>query len=693
MTRAARFGLRILGCVALTVPLSVEAQLPTNITVVTAATTSGVPRITLRWITPTGNPAFDIYRKTMSDGLTVGTPWVQIATGVSSAQSNYADSTVSAGQGYEYKIDTHGSYDRYQYVESGVDVPMVETRGTVVLVVDNTHTAALSNELSRLTQDFIGDGWQVIRHDVAPASASASIKATIQADYNANPSNVKAVFLFGHLPMVMSGYYARDGHASRAHPADAYYGDMNGAWTDTSMNYPGANVPGDGIFDQNTIPSTNMALQVARVDLNNLTLFSKTEEELLRQYLDKNHRFRNRQFDIQQRAFIQDALGYDYYGHWPCYVAVFGPSNVETTAWKSWRDPAYAFGTGWGSGSAQGPSQAITTTDLSQGCDQTTFGTISCSYIDNWEQANSVIRGLGATLNYGLGCLCEGSFEGAKGDFHRMAMGEEIGASLLWVQRMNPGNAYVSDTLQGDPTLRLQYVAPATGLSAVNTSGTVALAWATSRDAVLGYHVYRATSMTGAFMRLTSNWVQNLSYQDTNPPASCVYMVRAVAETTNASGSYFNPGQGAFVTYDGVGAPPGAASGVSASHGTLANEVHVNWNAVPGAARYEVWRARTETETAWAKAMNTVGTTNYDDTLAEQGTPYYYRVRGANDYGVGAFSPSDGGWWSSGVLWRRYSGASRPPGRTPTGCSGPIRWAARIGRCGGATRRTSPRRS
>ena len=83
-------------------------------------------------------------------------------------------------------------------------------------------------ELSRLEQDLAGDGWTVLRHDVprtavnpantnssvwaARAGELASLKALIKADYNADPSNVKAVFLFGHLPVPYSGNLNPDGH-------------------------------------------------------------------------------------------------------------------------------------------------------------------------------------------------------------------------------------------------------------------------------------------------------------------------------------------------------------------------------------------------------------------------------------------------------------------------------------------------
>src|SRR5690606_29559346 len=108
-------------------------------------------------------------------------------------------------------------------------------------------------------------------------------------------------------------------------PADMFYGDMDGSWTDNSVNSVQTqntnpadaaritNKPGDGKFDQSSPPSA-IELQIGRVDLANMpgrttwggpaTLASETE--LLRQYLNKDHAFRHRTMNVQRRAIIGD---------------------------------------------------------------------------------------------------------------------------------------------------------------------------------------------------------------------------------------------------------------------------------------------------------------------------------------------------------------------------------------------------
>ena len=100
------------------------------------------------------------------------------------------------------------------------------------------------------------------------------------------------------------------------------------------------------------------------------------------------------------------------------------------------------------------------------------------------------------------------------------------------------------------PTLRSHYVAPATNVTASVESGKVKVGWQASPDpAVSGYHVYRAASPDGPFTRLTAQPLPDgaTTFNQTGtPPDRFVYMVRAVKLQTTASGSYFNPSQGAF---------------------------------------------------------------------------------------------------------------------------------------------------
>ncbi len=192
--------------------------------------------------------------------------------------------------------------------------------------MDQTPIDALATNLTQLKQHLVRDGWKVIRRD-APRHDDATwasntnniavIKGWITNDYNADPTNTKAIYIVGHVLIPFSGWLNPDGHGPRPFPADAYYGSIGETnWTDTTVNqtnnpywtYP--NVPGDGIFDQNTLPK-NQFLGVGRVDLANMPAFNttnvagvppKSETDLIKQYLNKNHGFRNKTFELAGRS-------------------------------------------------------------------------------------------------------------------------------------------------------------------------------------------------------------------------------------------------------------------------------------------------------------------------------------------------------------------------------------------------------
>ena len=97
----------------------------------------------------------------------------------------------------------------------------------------------LAAELTRLEQDLAGDGWTVMRRDVSRTDSPANIKAIIKGVYSADQANVKSVFIFGHVPVPYSGKLNPDGHPDHlgAWPADVYYGDMDGSWTDSTVDF------------------------------------------------------------------------------------------------------------------------------------------------------------------------------------------------------------------------------------------------------------------------------------------------------------------------------------------------------------------------------------------------------------------------------------------------------------------------
>ena len=563
---------------------------------VSAAVQTAPARITLTWAPDASATGYTIHRKALH-----GTSWMQLAN--LGNVNSWSDLAVANGNSYEYSVlkTTSAGYQGTGYIYAGLNAPMTEARGKMVLIVDNTHAAALAPELERLRQDLVGDGWTVIRHDVARTASPVTIKNLIKADYYADPANVKSVFLFGHVPVPYSGNFTPDGHPDHqgAWVADTYYGDMDGIWTDATVNNGSAhkpwnrNVPGDGKFDQSSLPS-DVELQVGRVDLSNLTCYAnktpaRSELDLLRAYLNKHHAFRHGQIQLNRRGLVCDNFG-ERDGEafaatgWRTFAPLFGGDNhVQApygTYFTTLKDQAYLWSYGTGGGSwytcnGVGGSDDFALTDI-----KSVFTTYLGSYFGDWDNESNFLR-----ASLGSGYVLATAWGGRPHwFFHHMGLGETIGHSAKINQNNSYGGLYAAQnygtrnvhvTLLGDPALRLHPVLPPSNVSARSGSG-VTVSWSPSTDANLqGYVVYRAASVQGPFTRVSgSGFVAGTSFLDANGAAGQVYMVRAVKLEQSGSGTYYNPSQGIFATAD-AGEPNPPEPAPPSSFATFVSD---DWN-------------------------------------------------------------------------------------------------------------------
>lgn len=538
---------------ALLFPSALAAQVASDVAVqVSAAVQKTPPKITLTW-PGKSTTGFTVYRKDPA-----AASWGSSVAALPGTATTWADSSVAAGVPYEYWVSTASGASGY--VASGIELPLVESRGKVVLIVEATYAADLSGELARLEQDLAGDGWVVLRHDVARTETVPNVKALITAEYTQDPAGVKAVFLFGHVPVPYAGAIAPDGHGDHygAWPADMYYGDMDGIWTDT-QDFPSTvagrqhNTVGDGKFDQSSAPG-DIELQVGRVDLADMPSFApKTELDLLRQYLDKDHNFRHRITTAQRRGLIDDNFGY-FGGEafassgWRNFSAFFGAANVAELDWFSTLDTqSYLWAYGCGGGWYQGASGVGSTSNFAATDTKAVFTMLFGSYHGDWDTTDNFLRAPLATTTWGLTDAWAGR---PAWYFHHMGIGETVGYgarlsqnnfSLYW----NGGYRSIHIALMGDPTLRMHVVAPPAGLSITPLAGGVALRWAASADPILGYNIYRASSPAGPFSRLNAAPVAGRSFGTGAPSGTSTYAVRAVALETG-SGTYFNASQAIF---------------------------------------------------------------------------------------------------------------------------------------------------
>jgi len=576
---------------------------------VSAVVQKSPAQITLVWPKDVNVGNCYIYKKLKTDGLF---PKKALAT-LTATDTSYVDKAVTVGVNYEYelvKTIKSNTYYGYGYISSGIEVPLAEARGKLILLYDKTFLPTLQTEIDRLLLDMTNDGWSVISHGVNTTDKVTDIHALIEGDYNADKNNVKAVFLLGHIPVPYSGgdtslkslYGARlnpiDQHIPQhegAWPADAYYGDMNGTWTDNTIIdtlgefIQNHNVPEDGKFDQDVMPA-DLVLQVGRVDMYDLPAFKPyTEQDLIKRYLDKDHAWRMGKIQMQERGFISDnfgTLGGEAFGAsaYKNFAPMFGAKNItDTGKWETTLSKySYLWSYGCGPGSFTVCSGISTTNDFAKDSLQTVFTTLFGSYFGDWNETDNYLRAPLASK----GLILTNCWNGRpQYQFHHMAMGDNIGYSMLIncnqytngfadytnyfrSEFMGSADRVAIVALMGDPTLRMHTVQPPSAVTLSHVKLVMTVNWTASPDpGVVGYYVYRSSGFGQPFTKVSTNLVSGTTFTDPNAlHGKNFYMVRAVKLQTSASGSYFNLSQGSMDTLSTDNLGTGIDNSLAAAH-------------------------------------------------------------------------------------------------------------------------------
>lgn len=645
-----------------------------------------VPHITLSWsLRQNANiTAQAVYRRLKGD-VNWGTPLATLTV----TDTTWADTTAAPGVEYEYWMRrTYTSISPNTaagYITAGYGLPLVENRGKMLLVVDATMEAPLGPEIAQLKRDLTGDGWTVVaisaprRDGVTDATAAADTKALIKAAYDADPANVKQVYILGHVPVPFAGNSAWDGHGnhSGAWSADGFYADMDGAWTDSTVNNSTTssvrltNVPGDGRLDQSTIPST-VEVGLGRVDLVNMQrapATNVTETQLLRRYLRKAHDFKFKQgayATTERRVLIRDGFGafgsegFMRSGWAWGFTGVGRPPEVtfdEAPSGNWWTQAAtnnYLMANGNGGGSYETCGSVGATADFGRRPFRAAFVSLFGSYFGDWDVTNNFMRAplAGNATGDGLGLCC---FWAGRPSFfmHTMATGDTLGGAFRTSMNSQistfsnplytPANFGGGGThlgLMGDPSLRLHVVAPPRHLVATSASGNVNLAWAASAESgLIGYHVYRATSVDGPFTRLTTIPSVTSAYLDATGSVGTAYtyMVRVLKMETVPGGTYENLslGEMATITVDGdASSTPANATSLAVVQNSSVN-AQLTWQDNSG----NETGFRIERKTGGAGIFVTLTTLGADAVSHTDAGPftnnetYYYRVVALNAAG------------------------------------------------------------
>ena len=545
----------------------------TNGMMLTAAADAASRRITLAWQYGQADlPA--IRRRVLGE-----TSWTTQA--VNYAPFRFTNSNLELGKRYEFDVGG-------QYLLAGLNAAPVEQRGKILLIVEHAAAKALARELETFQADLAGDGWSVIwtnvpRHDDrvwrANTNAIASIKSFVTNCYAADPAALKSILLVGHVPIPYSGFHNPDGHGGRTLPADGYYGDVDGIFTDARVNYTSGvsgvpesrhdNLVGDGKFDQYRYPPNSngearLELAVGRIDFAKLPAFkSQSEIDLLRRYLDKNHRYRHKRLVLPERitagTFFPTALNWEAYAQAAKLGSrMFGStpqSVVDGDPFLQGHSSVWGILCGYGLpyGIRGQPSAYHETAHMADPAKapRLLFASLFASYCVDFDYADNFMRAFLGAPDAGLVVTWfrPVSVENVPLAFETLGLGETVGSGFLRMINDNPARSahmtYLA--LLGDPTLRLQILAPP---SAVVARGNkkVDLSWTTSPEPGAQYFVYRSTNQReGPWKKLTTAPLAVARFADeAAPDGPKLYQVRALKLIETGSGTYTNLSQGAF---------------------------------------------------------------------------------------------------------------------------------------------------
>ena len=181
----------------------------------------------------------------------------------------------------------------------------------------------------------------------------------------------------------------------------------------------------------------------------------------------------------------------------------------------------------------------------------------------------------------------------------------------------------------------LHCTAPAAPAAPVVTAGNSAvsgkpmLTW-NAVDGATSYKVYRAAKEDGTYGLLGTTTATSYTNTGAKEGVTYYYKVTAVNDIGESEFSNIVSGQVKAVT------PKPAAPVVKIGNSATSGKPQLTWNAVTGAASYNVYRAAEENGSY--SLLGNVTVTNYTNTGAKAGVTYYYKVTAVNDSGESAYS-------------------------------------------------------
>lgn len=503
----------------------------------------------ISWIKDDGANGYQVYRKQRTD-----ISWGSIIADYPADSLRYTDCDMEDQAIYEYKIEKKlDASSGFGYITSGRLIPPTHFKGRCLVVIDKISYDLIRDDIDRYQRVIRSEGWKVINIIIERDSSAQFVKSEIYSTIE-KYGEIDRILILGHVAVPYSGNINPDGHNNHrgAWSADLYYGELDGAWTDesidnvTSSNASNHNIPGDGKYDQSRIPS-DIDIAIGRVDFHDLPAFDDDEYILLKKYIDKSIAYRTKKIQPLRRAILQDNFnfpeGFAQSGI-RSFSTMVGQDSIHYGTISRVFDQSYLWMYGAGGGSYTSASGILNTTNLAQDSIQAVFTMMFGSYFGDYDSKNNLMRSMLAS-GTALSCAWSGRPHWV---FHPMGLGADLGSCTLLSQNNNGlypngfGVRSVHVNLIGDPTLTSYVVAPPSNLIATeNSDGHVLVEWTSSPQIIDGYYLYRRGVDEIDFELINTGGVERF-YIDSCLVANetVEYLVRAYMLEQTPSGSFYN---------------------------------------------------------------------------------------------------------------------------------------------------------
>ncbi len=527
------------------------------------------PQIELQWIPRKDAAQHRIFKKE------IATPdWGQPLVVLDANTQSWLDTEVEIGKMYHYKVErTGGIRTGTGYLNAGIKVPPTFNNGIALIVLDTTALPRNNPYFLQYLDDLQKEGWQYRLIATNRNNTPPEVKQQIVAAYQQDVQRTNTLVLIGRVPVPYSGAVYPDGHGKNrgdhqgAWPSDPYYADMDGTWTDRSTTETSGadprnhNVPGDGKFDQYSIPQQQVELGTGRIDFANLSTFLQSELTLLENYFKKNHAFRVQQFVPEYRGLVQNKFGNlpEGFGQngLKNFTPMFGAEKVSYTKYSKLASESYIWAYAAGAGTFTGINGICSEQDLLYDSLQAVFMMHFGSFFGDWDHhEHNFLRAALAS-----GTVLTNCWAGRPNwFFYPMAMGKTIGYCTALSMNNQWGHHLTGQSesgihmaLMGDPTLAMYVVQSPSCLHQKTTTNTLEFSWEASDTSVDGYFLLRQVQGRDTFELVHPQLIKDISISiplDANRLEKATYWLRAAQLIETASGSFYQLSPAVLATSD-----------------------------------------------------------------------------------------------------------------------------------------------